>query len=193
MEVVNEQDKLLWLATAEQERKKADDEKKIAEKIFYESDQFKQLTVLSWITFSLLGLVIAVTGFVIVRKWPIPIVTDLIWIAIISGVLGSSCSALLSALERKANGWEDKKGNKYPNDEPRDKFSQRMATFFLFRPFFGILAGLIIYFGMQAKLLGDTGISDPAKVIFWSLLSGLFIKTLMEKLKDVFENLVGKK
>ena len=72
-------------------------------------------------------------------------------------------------------------------------FSQRMANFFLFRPALGIIAGLLIYFGMEAKYFGDTGLEQQAKVIFWSLLSGLFAKTLIGKLKDLFDGLVGKK
>jgi hypothetical protein len=87
----------------------------------------------------------------------------------------------------------DKNGNKYPKEEPKDKFSERMATFFLFRPVFGILAGLLIFFGIQTNYFLETGIENESKVIFWSLLSGLFIKTLIEKLKDLFDSLVGKK
>jgi hypothetical protein len=138
-----------------------------------------------------LELILIITGIIIIKRDAFKI--DLIWTSIAAGILGSTCSALLSALERKANGWEDKNGNKYPKEEPKDKFSERMATFFLFRPVFGILAGLLIFFGIQTNYFLETGIENESKVIFWSLLSGLFIKTLIEKLKDLFDSLVGKK
>jgi hypothetical protein len=110
-----------------------------------------------------------------------------------AGILGSASSALISALQRKANGWEMEDGKKYPDDGKKEMFSRRLSTFFLYRPTLGIIGGLLIYYGMQAKFFAETGIEDQSKVIFLSLLSGLFVKSLIEKLKDLFDNLLGKK
>ncbi|WP_299443302.1 hypothetical protein [uncultured Aquimarina sp.] len=118
---------------------------------------------------------------------------EAIWICILSGILGSSVSALISALQRKANGWEFKNGLKYPNDSPKDKFSIRMSSFFMTRPILGILSGFIIYYGFQVIgvfQIHSEGLKE-ASLIFWSILAGLFAKSMIEKLKDVFKNLVG--
>lgn len=141
--------------------------------------------------FITLGLIIIISGILLSIRDSLSI--NLIWTCIIAGILGSTSSALISALQRKANGWETEDGKKHPGDGKKEMFSQRMATFFLYRPTFGIIGGLLIYFGMQSKYFGDTGVEDQSKVIFWSLLSGLFVKSLIEKLKDLFDSLVGKK
>jgi hypothetical protein len=156
----------------------------------YETE-LNALRLLARNIFLTLGVIIAIAGFVLGFKDELSI--QLVWGCITAGVLGSTSSALISALQRKANGWETEDGKKHPIDGKKEMFSQRMATFFLLRPTFGIIGGLLIYFGMQSKYFGDTGIEDPSKVIFWSLLSGLFVKSLLEKLKDLFDSLVGKK
>jgi len=118
---------------------------------------------------------------------------EVIWICILSGILGSSISALISALQRKANGWEFKNGLKYPNDSPKDKFSIRISSFFIIRPILGILSGFIIYYGFQT--IGNFKINseglEESSLVFWSILAGLFAKSMIEKLKDVFKNLIG--
>jgi hypothetical protein len=160
--------------------------------------ELKKLRALARTIFITLALIIIISGIIIGFKDSLSI--SLIWTCMIAGTLGSTSSSLISALQRKANGWETEDGKKYPidntkspTDDKREMFSQRMATFFLYRPTLGIIAGLLIYFGMQSKYFGDTGLEDPYKVIFWSLLSGLFVKSLIKKLKDLFDNLVGKK
>ena len=185
--------KLNILVTEEEKRKTSDEEKEINKQIFLEKEE-QNLIKVSRIIFITLGCLIIVSGILLL------LITcgntfscSLICTSIIAGVLGSTASALISALDRKANGWESKNGDKYPESGKPDKFSIRMATFFLYRPIFGILAGLLVFFGMQAKYFGNTGIEDQSKVIFWSLLSGLFVKSLIEKLKDLFDSFVGKK
>ncbi|MFD2562660.1 hypothetical protein [Aquimarina rubra] len=134
---------------------------------------------------------IILTSLVIILDYKFFLET--IWICISSGILGSSISALVSALQRKANGWEFKNGLKYPNESPKDKFSIRISSFFMVRPLLGILSGFVINYGFQATRsfkLHSEGL-DEASLIFWSILAGLFAKSLIEKLKDLFKNLVG--
>ncbi|MDH7448333.1 hypothetical protein [Aquimarina sp. 2201CG14-23] len=134
---------------------------------------------------------IILTALIIIMNYKL--LLEIIWICILSGILGSSVSALISVLQRKANGWEFKNGMKYPDEFPKDKFSVRMSTFFAIRPILGILSGFIIYYGFQ--IIGvfkyRTEEFDESNVIFWSLLAGLFAKSMIEKLKDVFKNLIG--
>jgi hypothetical protein len=47
-------------------------------------------------------------------------------ITLAGGTLGSAISCLLSACNRIANGWEFSRGEKYPRDDPADKFVARM-------------------------------------------------------------------
>lgn len=184
--------KLNSLVAEEEKRKTSKDEKKIKKHKFLDEEE-QELIKVARRLFIMLGCIIIVSGilliFVACSK---TFFCSLIYTSIIAGVLGSTTSALISALDRKANGWESNNGDKYPEGGKPDKFSIRMATFFLYRPIFGVLAGLLVYFGMQAKYFGDTGIEDPSKVVFWSLLSGLFVKSLIEKLKDLFDSFVGK-
>ena len=43
----------------------------------------------------------------------------LVWMAMLSGLAGSSMAALRSALDRRAQGFEDKNGNQWPDPYPR--------------------------------------------------------------------------
>lgn len=137
----------------------------------------------------LVGLIL-ITSFIISQNNKSNL--DLIWICISAGVLGSATSALISALQRKANGWEFSNGLKYPSDSPDDKFSIRMATFFMGRPLLGIVAGLIVFFGFSIVFEKSENTFEKTSLIFWSILAGLFAKSLIAKLKDLFDNLIGK-
>lgn len=137
----------------------------------------------------ILGLIIIISGILLGFRDKLSI--NLMWACMIAGILGSTSSALMSALQRKANGWETEDGITHPVDGKSDMFSQRMATFFLYRPVFGIIAGLLIFFGIEAEYFGNINSTEEAKVVFLSIISGLFIKSLIEKLKDLFDNLIG--
>ena len=161
-------------------------------------DEIKDLESSAHIVFRILGLIIINSGIILGLRDTFSI--NLIWACITAGILGSTSSALISALQRKANGWETEDGEKYPTDNKKEttdnkkeRFSQRMATFFLYRPILGIIGGLLIYFGMQAKIFGDKGVENQPEVIFWALLAGLFVKSLLERLKNLFDNLIGNK
>lgn len=159
---------------------------------FIDSDG-RNLERLARNVFITLGAIIVISGSLLGYREELSI--NLIWSCIMAGVLGSTSSALLSALQRKADGWEYAEAIKFPpeTEKKTERFSQRMATFFLYRPVFGIIAGLLVFFGVQTGYFGDSEIKEVAKVIFYSLLSGLFIKSLLDKLKNLFDNLVGSK
>ncbi len=188
MDFDKEDVKKMYALLAEHEKKEQEEKKKNEEQILFEKEPLRNLIHLSWITFGTLAVFIVSSAILISERKPLKI--EPIWVCIIAGILGSTSAALLSALERKANGWENKNGNKYPKDEPKYKFSERIATFFLFRPVFGILAGLLVYFGMQSKAIGKLQNDTNPDIIFFSLVAGLFIKLLIEKLKDIIDGLL---
>lgn len=138
-------------------------------------------------------------------------------LCVASGMLGSCISALFSAAERIANGWELASGAKYPPPQPeapdastshakdeqadkagkKDKFVARMVAFFVVRPFLGAAMGLLIYAGVTSGYL--IAVEDAASVtfsrnglLFFSFLAGLFAKTFVEKLRVTFDTLAGK-
>ncbi len=114
------------------------------------------------------------------------------WICGAAGFLGSSIAAIRSALDRRANGFEFKNGIKYPRDEPKSKFSLSMANYFMLRPLLGLFAGIIIYFGIDRFMKSEPTQINIENTIFWSLLAGLFAKTLIDKLLDIFKSVFGK-
>jgi hypothetical protein len=111
-----------------------------------------------------------------------------------SGVLGSATSAFISSLDRRAHGWEIG-GVKIPPGEG-ERFNEKIVPFFLGRPLLGFLVGLLVYTaGMAEVLFKPEGTTDPAKsvyrLVFYSLLAGLFAKSLIEKLKAIFDYVFG--
>jgi hypothetical protein len=110
-------------------------------------------------------------------------------IVIFCGIAGSSISALTSSLERQANGWEFRNGLKYPENEPKDKFSERINPFFWYRPILGIVAAMLIYSMVEAGII-ESGKNTIYHKVFYSILAGLFAKTLWEKLREVFGSIV---
>lgn len=123
--------------------------------------------------------------------WPSDLKAALVCLT--AAMLGSSVSAMLSALQRKANGWEFSDGTPYPDDARAERFSERMTYFFLGRPYLGASVGLLVFVGAVSGFLINVGSPpDLYKLTFLSLLAGLFAKTLLEKLKNVFDNLFGK-
>lgn len=99
-------------------------------------------------------------------------------LCVIGGTLGSSVSALISAADHVSHGWEFKDGIKYPKDEPKDKFVQRMAPWFIVRPFSGSAMGLLVYVGIRGGYLiavqkGATEDTfSPEGLLFWLFLAG---------------------
>lgn len=110
-------------------------------------------------------------------------------LAVATGTLGSAIAALLSALERRANGWELSNGWKYPRPEPRDKFQTSMVPMFVARPLLGSVMGVILYlYPWPAALAGSEGIS----VGFWGFVMGYLAKSFLEVVKGLFKSVFGK-
>lgn len=118
-------------------------------------------------------------------------------ISVIGGGLGSSISALMSVTERISHGWETKAGTKLPQSEKKDRFVAKMIPIFCIRPLFGAAMGFLLYLGIAGGFL--LALKNPEYrnisnegLAFLSVLTGLFAKTFLEKLRDAFDSLFGK-
>jgi hypothetical protein len=99
-------------------------------------------------------------------------------LCVLGGTLGSSVSALISAADRIARGWEFKDGTKYPKEDPKDKFGARMVPWFIVRPFLGSAMGLLVYVGMKGGYLiavrnASQGDFSREGLLFLAFLGGL--------------------
>lgn len=113
-------------------------------------------------------------------------------LAAIAGFGGSAVSALLSVNSRYAAGLEFSDGTSYPSQERKERFNARLAPGFIFRPLLGALTGALLVVALRAGIFGATKSPSLPELLVWSVLGGLFAKALLEKLKDVFANLVGR-
>jgi len=111
-------------------------------------------------------------------------------LAILAGILGSCIAAFRSCLDRRAAGFEDQYGNVAPGFEKKERFSDGMVVWFLGRPVLGAAVGIVIYAGLQGGVFSAAvkeGIlaGDVWKFLFYSTLTGLFAKTILDILLDV--------
>jgi hypothetical protein len=121
----------------------------------------------------------------------------LLLLGLFGGTLGSCVAASISAAQRYADGVETRFGVKIPEEGPAARFNRAMVPFFYLRPFLGASMGVVAYAGVVGGLLFTTGSPDiqqvhPEAVLFFGTLAGLFAKTLIERLKDAFDRLLGK-
>jgi len=184
-----------------------------------ENQEIKNLERLSIVIFLFLSTVIIVCGLMLSY-----LISNNYYATacVLAGIVGSATSGLLSSLQRRASGWELEDGTKLPtnrdknntngqNNDNREMFSLRMSSFFMFRPFLGIIAGLVIYYGLDL-LPGLPEISDadgtltkgesqlnlngPNEIfrtlIFYSLIAGLFVKTMIDVLKGIFKSVFNR-
>lgn len=110
------------------------------------------------------------------------------------GAFGSAIAALLSSTDRLAHGWELEKGEKCPKDEnnkSKDMAVLRMVPLFSVRPLLGAMVAWLTYAGIHAGALPGSADSTE-KLVFISLLSGFFAKTVLDVLKGVAKGLVGR-
>lgn len=117
-------------------------------------------------------------------------------LCIVAGTLGSAGMALLSVVERLAAGWEIFDGAKWPLSSKSDRFNLRMLGQFVVRPFLGALVGFVTYVGVVGGYFVAVSTPEgaslrPAGIAFFAVLSGLFAKTMLERLKEMFKALVG--
>jgi hypothetical protein len=112
-------------------------------------------------------------------------------LAIFAGTAGSAAAALLSAADRVAQGWEFDGGDQWPDDSKKERFKARMVPLFAVRPFLGSFVGALAYAGFLSGALFDSNPSSE-RILFITLLSGFFAKTLLDVLKGAFKGLVGR-
>lgn len=150
-----------------------------------------KIVILYLITLTLLSSAAAIWLLIVNTAWSINLRAALI--CVVSGTLGSSISAMLSALQRRADGWEFSDGTTYPDDQRKQRFNERMIPFFFARPCLGAAVGLLVFAGSLSNYLAKfENPPDLFKLTFLAILGGLFAKTLLEKLKDIFDHLFGK-
>ncbi len=114
------------------------------------------------------------------------------------GTLGSSLSAMVSAMDRIAAGWEFSNGWKWPpdpkasspKDDTRAMFGERLRRGFLARPILGAATGFLAYLGLSSGGLQSKGAagndSRSLFLIFVAFLGGLAAKSFLEKLRSIF-------
>jgi hypothetical protein len=109
-------------------------------------------------------------------------------IGLSAGIAGSSTAALISALNRQAAGYEDSKGRAHPDPKTKkERFSRGMYHWFLSRPALGGVTGCMAFWGMTAGFFG-TPAPTAARTAFIGVLAGLFAKTLLDVLLNIFKN-----
>jgi hypothetical protein len=119
-------------------------------------------------------------------SWPV-------LICISTGLLGSSTTALISALNRRANGFEDSDGNQHPEPaQSKERFSEGMGYWLGARPVLGPVTGSLMYWGAVAGFFGSNlSKSSPEGLAFLGLLAGLFAKTLLDIMKNAMKGIFG--
>ena len=145
-------------------------------------------------TLGYLAVVMAVplllTAYLLSQGSPQP----LLLIAIACGTVGSATAAFVSALERHAQGLEDRMGGATPDPTAKkERFSERMFYWFLARPWLGAVVGAAVFWGLSGGDLGTDAttarpLSGP-RVAFYGLLSGLFAKSVLDILRNLPKNL----
>jgi hypothetical protein len=111
------------------------------------------------------------------------------WISVTAGALGSATTALVSCLNRRANGFEDRCGRQTPDPDTRkERFNQGMYYWFLARPFLGATVAAVIYWGIQGGVF-ELSLTQSAEVAFYGFLSGLLAKTILDLLRGLLKNI----
>jgi RsiW-degrading membrane proteinase PrsW (M82 family) len=117
-----------------------------------------------------------------------------IWMVVASaliGISGSGVAAFTSCLDRYATGFELEDGTKVPEGaKGKETFNKRMARWFVFRPFLGLLVAPVFIWGMEYF------VSDPAKYTssinrlgFSAFVGGLLAKSVIDLIKGLFKNI----
>jgi hypothetical protein len=107
------------------------------------------------------------------------------------GVSGSAVAALISALERYANGYELNDGSHYPIDAKRDKgfFNARFAWSLRLRPILGFLVAPIFVWGLSHFTKVYFDLSDPKTLGFIAFIGGFLAKSILDLVKNLFKRI----
>jgi hypothetical protein len=117
------------------------------------------------------------------------------WVmSILVGFLGSCGSALVSANARFAAGLEFSDGTQHPDQGgKKERFNARLASGFLDRPLLGAFTGFLAAACLKVGLFGGGKFDEDAFLLAFCLLSGLFAKTFIDRIKEIFKSIIGAK
>ncbi len=110
------------------------------------------------------------------------------------GTCGSAVAALTSCLNRYANGYELRDGTKVPppstDDEKKETFNERMASWFVFRPALGLAVAPAFIWGLGYFVKDSaTVIASTEKLGFFAFMAGLLAKSVIDLIKRFFKSL----
>jgi hypothetical protein len=100
------------------------------------------------------------------------------------GLSGSGIAALTSCLDRYASGFELEDASKFPKEANGETFNRRMARWFIFRPFLGLLIAPVFVWGIESANFTKT----LQGVAFSAFLGGLLAKSIIDLIKGLFKN-----
>jgi hypothetical protein len=117
-------------------------------------------------------------------------------LALLGGALGAGVSALVQTCDRYAAGLELLDGSVWPPSEKRVlRFSEHQVPFLVMRPVLGAVMGLIVYAGFIGGFLISTTKApesfSPQGMVFLAVVSGLFAKTFLARVRIVFRAMLG--
>ena len=99
-------------------------------------------------------------------------------------------AALTSCLDRYASGYELKDGEKWPPKATKDTFNQRMARWFFFRPYLGVVMGPVFTWGTDILVKDASSLTNSATHLgFAAFVGGLLAKSIIDVIKGVFKNI----
>jgi hypothetical protein len=106
------------------------------------------------------------------------------------GFSGSGVAALTSCLDRYATGFEREDGTKFPEEtKGKQTFNRRMARWFIFRPFLGLLIAPVFVWGMELFVKDAAPYRTSAqRLAFSAFLGGLLAKSVIDLIKGLFKN-----
>lgn len=112
-------------------------------------------------------------------------------LCVAGGAFGASIAALLRAVERIAQGWVE------DHASPAIGFSARLAPLLAVQPVFGAALGLLLFLLLSALVvvllrLTEGTTFDPHGLLLVAAVAGLFARTLLTRLRDMFESLLGR-
>jgi hypothetical protein len=114
----------------------------------------------------------------------------------LAGALGAAISGLVQTCDRYTAGFELPDGSGWPpSEKPLARFSERCVPFLVMRPILGAVMGLIVYAGFIGGFLISTTKApetfSPQGLVFIAVLSGLFAKTFLARIRVVFKTMLG--
>ena len=115
---------------------------------------------------------------------------ELFLLCVAAGVAGSATAALVSTLERHAQGLEDNKRGATPDPTTRkERFSERMFYWFIMRPWLGGAVAAAVFWGFVARDSSPGAQGLPTtRVAFYGMLAGLFAKSVLDILRALPKN-----